>query len=176
MIKLNNARQCVRIIFPNTIQCSLNIITMNCFDIFNAPYSQWPCKYLTLVSWWLWIDTLFPNYFIHCKAFHCIVKANHLLIVVAYEGTVREGIIIAGHQLEMGTKYLIAMKGSFNDSSATPNYVYRVFRTNYPPYNGECQVNTSAGRFIRTDSSYGKPYIHFCFVLCGFPRVTLSIN
>ncbi|XP_062602879.1 uncharacterized protein LOC134264616, partial [Saccostrea cucullata] len=62
-------------------------------------------------------------------------------------GITREGITIEAHQLEMGKKYLIAMKGSFNDSG--PNYVYKTFRTNFPPYNGECQVNTTTDTINR---------------------------
>ncbi|XP_061194795.1 uncharacterized protein LOC133202955 [Saccostrea echinata] len=62
-------------------------------------------------------------------------------------GTTREGIIIAAHQLEKGKKYLIAMRGFFNDTGS--NYVYKTFRTNYPPYNGDCQVNTTTDTINR---------------------------
>lgn len=64
-----------------------------------------------------------------------------------YIGTYKESIIIDANQLEMGKKYLIAMKGLFNDSSTSgdPNYIHMTFQTNFPPYNGDCSVNTSTG-------------------------------
>lgn len=61
-------------------------------------------------------------------------------------GTSKESVIIDGGQLESGKKYLIAMEGAFNDSSYSPNYVYTTFKTNFPPYNGECTVNTTTGK------------------------------
>lgn len=60
-------------------------------------------------------------------------------------GTFKESVIIDGGQLESGKKYLIAMEGAFNGSSNPPNFVYTTFKTNFPPYNGHCTVNTTTG-------------------------------
>lgn len=71
-------------------------------------------------------------------------------------GTLKESVIIDGGQLESGKKYLIAMEGAFNDSSYSPNFVYTTFKTNFPPYNGHCTVNTTTGN----DHSGGEDHCH----------------
>lgn len=84
-------------------------------------------------------------------------------------GTSKESVIIDGGQLESGKKYLIAMEGAFNDSSYSPNYVYTTFKTNFPPYNGECTVNTTTGNgHSRCDEDH---YHNIIIFLCFCDRI-----